>query len=315
MPSSPFSQKSFPPAVVAAIIKKDQQYFICKRPANKHHGGFFEFPGGKVKPGETHQEALIRECKEELAISINVHDLFYHYPGEQQEYSFPIFFYLATISDQQEPILLEHSEGRFVYPLQMKAFPFAPADSQVVHQILSSPHVPSPPYTHLIWDFDGTLFNSYPQIAKALSLVLQTLGIQEELSFIHFLAKTSLRHAITTLQEKHHIPLDIDLFRLYHETESRFPMDYILPYPGIIPLLTSLSQGGITHYLYTHRNHSTFSYLQEHHILCLFKEVITKEKNFPAKPSPKAIEWVMEHWHIPQSSALMIGDRAIDVQS
>ena len=62
--------------VVAALIWKGNQFMICQRPAHKARGLLWEFVGGKVEPGETKQQALIRECREELAVTLDVGDVF-----------------------------------------------------------------------------------------------------------------------------------------------------------------------------------------------------------------------------------------------
>ena len=62
--------------VVAALIWEDEKFMICQRPAHKARGLLWEFVGGKVEPGETKEQALIRECREELAVTLSVGDLF-----------------------------------------------------------------------------------------------------------------------------------------------------------------------------------------------------------------------------------------------
>lgn len=71
--------------VVAALIWRGEQFMICQRPAHKARGLLWEFVGGKVEPGETRQQALVRECREELGVEIAVGDVFmevtHTYPG------------------------------------------------------------------------------------------------------------------------------------------------------------------------------------------------------------------------------------------
>ena len=62
--------------VVAALIWDGAKFMICQRPAHKARGLLWEFVGGKVEPGETKEQALIRECREELAITLSVGDVF-----------------------------------------------------------------------------------------------------------------------------------------------------------------------------------------------------------------------------------------------
>lgn len=62
--------------VVAALIWDQDRFMVCQRPANKARGLLWEFVGGKVEPGETKEQALIRECQEELAITLDVGKVF-----------------------------------------------------------------------------------------------------------------------------------------------------------------------------------------------------------------------------------------------
>lgn len=301
---------SHDPCVVAAIIRQNGRYFICKRPLHKTHGGTFEFPGGKVNPGESHQEALTRELQEELNITIAVDNLFYTWPEDNSGQSLPIYFYFAHIISG-EITLLEHTEGFFAYPFQMNAFLFSKGDQAAVKKLQSLPDSPTPPYLHCIWDFDGTLFNSYPQILKAMDLSLQTLGIYEDKDALLALLKQSVGQAVRTMREKYHI--EEDLFTLYQETEKGFPLEDLKPYPGIKELLTSLYQAGVKHYVYTHRGDSTIAYLNQNGMLALFSDIITKKANFPHKPAPDALNWLIEKHQLSKNKTIMIGDRSIDV--
>ena len=62
--------------VVAALYREEGRFMICQRPAHKARGLLWEFVGGKVEPGETREQALIRECREELAVSVSVGEVF-----------------------------------------------------------------------------------------------------------------------------------------------------------------------------------------------------------------------------------------------
>lgn len=78
--------------VVAALIWKESRFLICQRPAHKARGLLWEFVGGKVEPGETKEQALIRECQEELGVTVEVEDIFYgtdpYLPGFDRPFNF-----------------------------------------------------------------------------------------------------------------------------------------------------------------------------------------------------------------------------------
>lgn len=118
-----------PLEVVAALIRRGDRVLICRRPAHKARGGCWEFPGGKIEPGETPAQALRRECREELAVGLSVGkavaDTLYAYPDITVHLTL-----LAARIDSGAPTALEHSELRFVSPQEFGAYAFCPADTR-----------------------------------------------------------------------------------------------------------------------------------------------------------------------------------------
>ena len=88
-----------PTDVVAAIIKKDNLYLVAQRNRDKHMGLKWEFPGGKVDPGETLQEALVREIYEELNIDINIHEKLVEERYKDNEINIILHYFLCTIKN------------------------------------------------------------------------------------------------------------------------------------------------------------------------------------------------------------------------
>lgn len=117
--------------VTAAVIKKDGKILICRRPANKSCALLWEFPGGKQEPGETLEQALARECLEELNINISVkeklHETVYEYPGRKLR----LHFFAAEI-DSGTIMRKEHSEIKWVLPQEMKQHEFCPSDTEFI---------------------------------------------------------------------------------------------------------------------------------------------------------------------------------------
>lgn len=117
--------------VTAAIIERDGKLLLCQRPSGKRCEFLWEFPGGKIESGETPEEALARECKEELDIEIRteklVEEVIYQYP----EITVSIGFYFCKIIDG-EPICLEHKEIRWVGLDGLVDLPLCPADEKVL---------------------------------------------------------------------------------------------------------------------------------------------------------------------------------------
>lgn len=120
--------------VVAAFIWRDDKFLICRRPAHKARGLQWEFVGGKTEPGETKEEALARECREELDIAIEVGDLYTQVFHEYPDISVRLSLFYASITDG-EPKLLEHSEMRWIGPDEIDNYSFCPADRDILKKI------------------------------------------------------------------------------------------------------------------------------------------------------------------------------------
>ncbi len=121
--------------VVAALIWDGDRFMICQRPAHKTRGLLWEFVGGKVEPGETKQQALIRECREELAVEISVGDVFMEVVHAYPDITVELTLFNATIS-QGTPQKLEHNDIRFILPEEIPGFEFCPADTEILKRIV-----------------------------------------------------------------------------------------------------------------------------------------------------------------------------------
>lgn len=121
--------------VVAALIRNQKgEFLICQRPANKSRALLWEFVGGKVEPGETLRDALIRECHEELAVTVNPTQIFDHVTHAYDDVRVDLTLFLATITNGTLQ-KLEHNDLRWVTPLQMLSFDFCPADYSILQKI------------------------------------------------------------------------------------------------------------------------------------------------------------------------------------
>ncbi len=120
--------------VVAALIWDKEKFMICQRPAHKARGLLWEFVGGKVEPGETPPEALIRECREELAITVSVGDIFMEVTHEYPDITVALTLYHATIA-AGIPKKLEHDDIRWITPSQIPNYDFCPADEEILRRI------------------------------------------------------------------------------------------------------------------------------------------------------------------------------------
>ena len=117
--------------VVAALIWDGPRFMICQRPANKARGLLWEFVGGKTEPGETMEEALIRECQEELDITVSVGDIFTQVIHEYPDIHIRLTLFHCTIAEG-EPKLLEHHDLKWILPSEIPNFDFCPADRDIL---------------------------------------------------------------------------------------------------------------------------------------------------------------------------------------
>ena len=121
--------------VVAALIWKDNRFMICQRPVHKARGLLWEFVGGKVEPGETKEQALIRECKEELNVLLSVGDIFMDIVHEYPDLTVHLTLFNATIAEG-EPRKLEHNDIRWIAPSEIPNYDFCMADEEILKKII-----------------------------------------------------------------------------------------------------------------------------------------------------------------------------------
>ena len=121
--------------VVAALIWDGDKFMICQRPANKARALLWEFVGGKVELDETKEQALIRECKEELDIILSVGDVFMDVVHEYPDLTVHLTLFNATIAEG-EPQKLEHNDIQWITPREIPNYGFCPADEEILKVLL-----------------------------------------------------------------------------------------------------------------------------------------------------------------------------------
>ena len=122
--------------VVAALIWEvdTNKFMICQRPAHKARGLLWEFVGGKVESGETKEQALIRECQEELAVTLSVGDIFMDVVHKYPDLTVHLTLFNATIADGV-PQKLEHNDITWITPSEIPNYAFCPADEEILAKI------------------------------------------------------------------------------------------------------------------------------------------------------------------------------------
>ena len=120
--------------VVAALIWEGDRFLACQRPAHKARGLLWEFVGGKVEPGESREEALIRECREELDITIAPRDVFLTVIHEYPDLTVRLTLFNASIISG-DPKLLEHNDLRWITVQEIDSLEFCPADEEILKKL------------------------------------------------------------------------------------------------------------------------------------------------------------------------------------
>lgn len=121
--------------VVAALIWDKDKLMICQRPTHKARGLLWEFVGGKVEPGETKEQALIRECQEELAVTLSVGDVFMDVVHEYPDLTVHLTLFNAVIIEGV-PQKLEHNDIKWISPSEIPNYEFCSADVEILKKIM-----------------------------------------------------------------------------------------------------------------------------------------------------------------------------------
>lgn len=120
--------------VVAALIWDRDKFLICQRPAHKARGLLWEFVGGKVEAGETKEQALIRECREELDVTLSVGEVFMEVDHDYPDLNVHLTLFNAAIREGT-PQMLEHNDIRWILPSEIPQYAFCPADETILTRL------------------------------------------------------------------------------------------------------------------------------------------------------------------------------------
>ena len=297
--------------VAAAIFRRSGRIYLCRRDEGGSCANLWEFPGGKLETGETPEECLIRECREELRVEIVPDGLYKQFDYDYPDKSIRFYFFDARII-RGEPLLTVHTEAKWLWPRELTQYDACPADRELIQKLAGEL-----PFDHYLWDFDGTLFDTYPRIASAIQAAFADFGCHAAYEEVLALAKRSVTFALDTLTARFGIKAaPEELIAHYRRHEGGYSAQSAAPmYPGMKEMLRDIVDRGGRNYLYTHRGISSLKYLEGCNISRLFADCITSADGFAPKPAPDAILALVKRHRMKTGRVVMVGDRDIDVEA
>ncbi len=167
--------------------------------------------------------------------------------------------------------------------------------------------------TTFIWDFDGTLVESYEAIRQVLVLLYKTYDLPLDEDFVFdFIIKESVGSLLRRLAAEHDLPFE-ELLRFFNrEQEAHDDMINLMPYAKEALQLTK--EKGVQHFIYTHKGATTGAVLARLGIDQFFTEVITSANGFARKPHPEGVDYLVTKYGLDKLQTYYIGDRRLDVE-
>ncbi len=289
---------------VSAGVVSDRagRLLICQRGAGRKNAHLWEFPGGKLEPGESPSACLIRELREELSLEIAVGEEFDTREAQG------IRFHFIRADARNTPVPTEHEDVRFVPPRELLGYDFCPADTPVAR------HLAFAGIRHAFWDFDGTLLDSYPAMVRAFVAGAAESGADVSPEKALSLMKINLWHCCVAVGAENGIAADtlLTAFRRHEKAEMAHGLP---PVPGIPEVLSALRDAGVTHYVATHRDHACLALLEQAGLGGFFADWVTEEDGLPRKPAPDMLLHLMARHGLSPAECVMIGDRPLDTEA
>ncbi|MBR6029302.1 MAG: HAD-IA family hydrolase [Clostridia bacterium] len=291
--------------VAAGIIfREDGCVLAARRGSGRRNAHLWEFPGGKREAGEDILSCLRRELMEELSLPVTGLQVV----CEAEEGG--LRFVFITGRTDAEPVATEHEDLRFLRPRTLLSLPFCPADAPVARALALA----DPPVTACVWDFDGTLADTYPGLVCRLQAAAARFDLRLDEHRALNLMKNSLSYAAETLCAEKGI--DLKAFEAaWQGTKAMVSLRLTPAVEGIPGAVRALSERGCRHFLYTHNDRKCLDFLDEQGLLPFFTDCITREDGYPRKPRPDALTALIRRHGLDPAACVMIGDRPLDVEA
>ena len=171
--------------------------------------------------------------------------------------------------------------------------------------------------SHFIWDFDGTLFDTYPVIIEDIRQALQSFGFDAEPKELMDKLLETVDYALEFYAEQYHID-NHALFDAYRQQQKNSNAKLLaLPMDQAENVLKAIQAKDCANYIFTHRPFaSTMAFLDKYDLSKYFTDFVAPTTpGFARKPAPDAIEYLIDKYGIPKEKAVMIGDRELDLAS
>ena len=166
---------------------------------------------------------------------------------------------------------------------------------------------------NVIWDFDGTLFNSYPFMTGALKQALEMNGCTESVDALIEKFMINERVAIEFFAHKHSI--DVQKLRAdYFACSAKGDLSVIKPFPGAKEALQGVIASGGRNYILTHRNDTANTIVEINGMSHFFTEIVTADNGFKRKPDPESIFYLMDKYSMRSDETMIVGDRELEVE-
>ncbi len=164
---------------------------------------------------------------------------------------------------------------------------------------------------HVIWDFDGTLIDSYPPMTRAFMQALSEAGIVEPYDSVLSIMKQSAGALYEHVRQRY--GLADDFLARYRDLKDTAERETMRPFPQAAAVCAAIRASGRTNDLYTHRGASAIAHLTRFGMIGDFRGFITGEDPFPRKPAPDALLHLATRYGMNPEEAVMVGDRDIDL--
>lgn len=166
---------------------------------------------------------------------------------------------------------------------------------------------------NFIWDFDGTLFDTYPFTVECFCRGIKDLGFAADPKHVYLLMMDVIPKAFEFYMDK--FSLGQELYDSYWKYASAESCATSGPFPLAKEICMHIKESGGKNFIFTHRSSDVYPFLEGYGFTDLFDDIITREHGFPDKPHPGGVLHLLEKHALPYKNTVFVGDRMIDIQS